>query len=132
MIAGVCGGLAEYFGFDATLIRVAAVILGLIGGWGILAYVVCWIVVPQKPIEESIPDTQAQTADADADKSTPKEKGSGVLLAGVFLIILGLLILLNNFIPVYWLSIHKLWPIALIILGIMIISRGSWKKEDED
>lgn len=47
-IAGVCGGLAEYFGVDSTLVRLIAVVLLLLGP-GLLAYVVFWIVLPQGP-----------------------------------------------------------------------------------
>ena len=42
-IAGVCGGLARYFGLDATLVRVLMVVLALCGGAGLLAYVLLWI-----------------------------------------------------------------------------------------
>jgi phage shock protein C len=50
-IAGVCGGLAEYFGVDATIIRIIAVILLLPGGLpGFLPYLILWIIVPLKPI----------------------------------------------------------------------------------
>jgi phage shock protein C len=45
-IAGVAGGMAAYFGVDPTLVRVLWVIVGLMG-WGILAYVIFWIVLPQ-------------------------------------------------------------------------------------
>lgn len=48
-IAGVCGGLAKYFGIDPVIPRVIAVVLVLGGGAGILAYVVCWIVIPVEP-----------------------------------------------------------------------------------
>lgn len=49
-IAGVCGGIAEYFNIDPTVIRVIAVLLLLPGGLpGFLPYVVLWIVVPYKP-----------------------------------------------------------------------------------
>ena len=49
MIAGVCGGIAEYFGIDPVLIRVVAVILLLPGGLpGILPYLLLWVLVPQK------------------------------------------------------------------------------------
>jgi len=44
-IAGVCGGLAVYFGIDPTLVRVAAVVAAFMG-WGVLAYIIMWIVVP--------------------------------------------------------------------------------------
>ena len=47
-IAGVCGGLAAYFGIDPTLVRVAAVVAAFMG-WGVLAYIIMWIVVPSGP-----------------------------------------------------------------------------------
>lgn|GEM_PF-1998300 len=49
-IAGVCGGLAEYFGVDATIIRIIAVVL-LLPGWlpGFVPYVILWIIVPEEP-----------------------------------------------------------------------------------
>jgi phage shock protein C len=47
-IAGVCGGIAEYFGIDPTLVRVIAVLLLLPGGLpGLLPYLVLWVVVPE-------------------------------------------------------------------------------------
>lgn len=49
-IAGVCGGIAEYFGIDPTIVRVIAVLLLLPGGLpGFVPYVVLWIVVPLAP-----------------------------------------------------------------------------------
>lgn len=47
-IAGVCGGLAEYFNIDATLVRVIFVLLLLPGGFpGFLPYVVLWVIMPK-------------------------------------------------------------------------------------
>src|SRR5215218_7406215 len=46
MIAGVCGGLGEYFDVDPILIRLLFVVTAFISGVGILAYLVLWIVVP--------------------------------------------------------------------------------------
>jgi len=46
MLSGVCGGLAEYFNIDATLVRIGVVVLSLFTGVGILAYLVGWIVIP--------------------------------------------------------------------------------------
>lgn len=49
-IAGVCGGLAEYFGVDPTIIRVVFVALALPGGLpGVIPYVILWVIVPTKP-----------------------------------------------------------------------------------
>jgi len=49
-IAGVCGGLAEYFHIDATIIRVVFVILLLPGGFpGLIPYLILWLVMPMRP-----------------------------------------------------------------------------------
>lgn len=48
-IAGVCGGLAEYFNMDATLLRVLFIVLAVLGGSGIVLYLAMWIIVPKEP-----------------------------------------------------------------------------------
>lgn len=45
-IGGVCGGFGEFFGLDATLIRVAWVFSALLGGVGVLGYLICWAIIP--------------------------------------------------------------------------------------
>ncbi|MBO7260978.1 MAG: PspC domain-containing protein [Bacteroidaceae bacterium] len=45
---GVCGGLAEYLGMDATVIRVLWVLFALLGGCGLLAYLICALIMPVK------------------------------------------------------------------------------------
>lgn len=49
MIAGVCGGIAEYFDADPTLVRLAWVIFSALGGCGVLAYLIAAIIIPQNP-----------------------------------------------------------------------------------
>jgi phage shock protein C len=48
-VAGVCGGLAEYFNLDATLIRILFVVLAVLGGSGLVLYLAMWIIVPKEP-----------------------------------------------------------------------------------
>lgn len=48
MIAGVCGGIGEYFDIDPTIVRLAWVIFSLMGGSGILAYIICAIIIPKQ------------------------------------------------------------------------------------
>lgn len=52
MVAGVCAGIAEYFEIDPTLVRLAWVIFTALGGSGIIAYILCAVLFPQKPEEE--------------------------------------------------------------------------------
>ena len=49
IIAGVCGGLADYFGLDVSKLRVALLIMILFGGLSIWVYIILWLVVPQNP-----------------------------------------------------------------------------------
>jgi len=49
VIAGICGGLAEYFDVDPIIIRLITLILVLSLGAGIIAYIIAWIVVPKEP-----------------------------------------------------------------------------------
>ena len=53
-LAGVCGGIAEYLGIDSTLVRLIWALFVLCAGSGVLAYIVCALVIPEKPDDESI------------------------------------------------------------------------------
>ncbi len=53
-IAGVCGGIAEYFDVDPTIVRLLAVLTIFFGGGGIIAYIIAWIIVPLEPLEEEV------------------------------------------------------------------------------
>lgn len=49
VIAGVCGGIAEYFDIDPTLIRLVWVLFCALGGSGVLAYIIAAIIIPEAP-----------------------------------------------------------------------------------
>ena len=49
MIAGVCGGIAEYFDVDATLVRLLTGLSVILGGAGFVAYIIAWIIIPKNP-----------------------------------------------------------------------------------
>lgn len=46
-IAGVCGGIAEFFEMDVTIIRILWVIFALMGGGGFIAYIICALIMPE-------------------------------------------------------------------------------------
>ncbi len=55
VIAGVCAGLADYFGMDVTLVRVVVAAIAVItGGTGVLAYLVAWAIIPDQGESDSI------------------------------------------------------------------------------
>ena len=53
MIAGICGGLAVYFGMDVALIRIIAVLLFLFAGLSLWVYPILWAVIPEEPVLSS-------------------------------------------------------------------------------
>lgn len=132
MIAGVCGGLAEYFDIDASLVRVGAVLFTLAWGSGLLAYVILWLIVAQKPLESSVLESEGGQKEAvKADESNGLERDKGVLFVGIILTVLGVLLLMNNYLSFAWLSFRRLWPLLIIFVGLMIIMKGSGSKGDE-
>lgn len=134
MIGGVCAGIAEYFDTDPSLIRLALVLLFFAGGVGILAYIVAWIIVPQKPLittvssVETPPDEPTDTTQADSVEEINRPR----FILGIILIVLGGLFLLGSLHVWHWFSFFRLWPLILIIIGIMIITKGMEKGESHE
>jgi phage shock protein C len=64
-IAGVCGGVAEYLEVDSTLIRLIWLAAALLVGWGVIAYLIAWIAIPQEP------ETQPATAEPSSARPAP-------------------------------------------------------------
>ncbi len=132
---GVCGGLAEYFDLDATVVRLIAVLLIIWGGVGLLAYIIAGFVIPEGPEGVKMSDRKNNKEDfskkvesaAQQIKETVENKSGGdkSWIGGVILITLGMLFLVHQFIP--FLDFSKTWPLFLIILGIIVIFGG--KKE---
>jgi len=56
-IGGVCGGFARYLGVDATLVRLAWVMLALLGGWGLIGYIIAWLIIPADKPKEKLSGT---------------------------------------------------------------------------
>jgi phage shock protein C len=132
MIGGVCGGLAEYFNIDPTVVRLAAVALTLAGGSGVLAYLIFWLVVPQQPLNLS-GDEKKPESSGSGESSVDREStdaGTAALFFGVLLTVLGFLFLVGNFISFAWLSFSRLWPLILIAIGIIIVLKGTGKKQN--
>lgn len=50
MLAGVCSGFARHFEIDVNLVRVGWVLLTCLGGSGILAYIICWLILPEEEV----------------------------------------------------------------------------------
>ena len=72
-IAGVCGGIAEYFNIDPTIIRILWVILLFVWGAGVLSYIICALVIPKQP--DSVPsDEKSNSSSENSSWKTEKTK----------------------------------------------------------
>ncbi len=133
MIGGVCGGLAEYFDVDPVIVRLIFVLAVIFGGSGILAYLILWIIIPQRPYiitpyssktqnDSSEQKDKSQTANtANFDSTSIRRKGT-TSVAGILLIVIGVIFLMDNFIPHF--HFKDFWPLILIGLGIAIIMKA--------
>lgn len=132
MIAGVCGGIAEYFDQDPTLVRILYVIFTVLtSGLGILIYIIGIIIIPDNPGQKTSKDEKFNKEDfkekvSDAAHSIKEDiqknpnRIHGDQIFGLIVLFIGLSILFNNFLP--WLNLSKLWfPIVLILIGFAII-----------
>jgi phage shock protein C len=145
MISGVCGGIAEYFEIDSTLVRLLAVLVVLLGGAGLVAYIIAWIVIPKNPDQISDEDFEKRENIKEKVKKGAKDVIGEVkehfeseefsyksnknrrILGGIIVIAIGLIFLLNGFFP--WIGWNKLWPLILIAAGLIIMIQAFKKKD---
>ncbi len=116
LIAGVCSGLSEYFNVDVTLIRLIFVALAFLEGFGILAYILCWIIIPTKE-EKEAKEISFREEDVNEDE---KRKVNTVI--GLIFIFLGIIILLNYHFSIF--KFLRFWPVILILIGLFILLKG--------
>ena len=146
MIAGVCGGIADYFNIDPTLVRLATVLIVLLGGVGVIAYIIAWIIIPQNPeqepvkdehftqregIRDSIKEGMDQLAEEFGEEKGKRNHSDNVyqkrhIWGGLILILLGLAFLVRDFIP--WFDWGHFWPVILIVIGIVFMFQSFAQK----
>ncbi|MDI7275307.1 MAG: PspC domain-containing protein [Anaerolineae bacterium] len=111
VVAGVAGGLGEYFSIDPIIVRLLLILLALATGWGVLLYIVLLIVIPEAPREPGVPPPGYRKLDA-------RERS---LLLGATLVALGLALLAREFGFWWWLGLHRLWPLLLVAAGVALL-----------
>lgn len=127
-IAGVCAGFAEYFNLDVTLVRVIFILLALMTGGGfILVYIIFAVVLPSSKISTEAADGVDIGHNIQNLADEARKTGRGNRLRNYFgagLILLGLWMLLGQLFPGWFrLGWEFVWPLALIIIGIIIATR---------
>ena len=124
VIGGVCSGLADFLGVDVALMRIAFVIAFLFASFGFWLYIILWIVLPENG-QQSFGQSQGQSPQSESVSVSKSESKVKSIFAGAFIILIGLLFLVNNFIPINW--VWKLWPLILVAIGIVMIVTASKK-----
>ncbi len=128
VFGGIAAGLGKYLDIDPIIIRIIIVLITIFHGVGLIIYIILWIVIPEEPIE-NLYTTMKEDANANAgftefsSESTTDEQHSssrGRTIVGVTLIGLGIVFLLERFLPFF--DFELFLAIGLIALGIGLIT----------
>ena len=151
VFAGVAGGLGEHFDVDSNLVRIAFLIASFFGGLGLLIYVACWFLIPLRGQESRQTHEHVEAAaeemrgkaeeykekaeewagrferggegSAGSPEPFARRSGENRTVIGGFLVLLGILFLLNNFQLIDFGSVARLWPLVLLLAGFAILAR---------
>ena len=130
IIAGVCGGIAEYLAIDSTIVRIVFALITVIpNGVGLLAYIIMVIVVPEEPVSETessgglnksvgyvrVVDGRVETSE---DRSWLSQRRN---LVGLVIILLGVASLIRAIMPSLGWADHMFWPLLVILIGVYLI-----------
>jgi phage shock protein PspC (stress-responsive transcriptional regulator) len=106
-LAGVAGGVADYFAIDPVFVRIAFVVLTFVGGAGAIAYVAGWLLIPEEGENTSVGEEALRNH-------------HWARIAGFVLIAIAASVLLR---PLWWLGGNLVTAVALILLGVYLLSR---------
>ncbi len=134
VLAGVCGGLGEYFGVDPVLVRALFVLITLAGGSGVVLYIILWIIIPseefadgnfEKNIKNNVEEIKSKAktiaSEFQISKKVPNKRDESRFLWAFFIIFLGVVFLLNNFGFNRYFDFEKIWPVFIILFGVILL-----------
>ncbi len=114
VVAGIAGGLGDYFAIDPVWFRIAFVVLTIGGGAGVLIYLIMWVVVPPAP-------------DGYAPNPGDSARLTGAAVLGMILIVVGAIALINTIAP----SLGQyFWPVAFVLGGLALVLGGMNRDND--
>jgi phage shock protein C len=136
--AGVCGGLAEHFGWDPSITRLGYALLTIFTGIFpmLIVYIVMAIVIPEAPWASSATgpasDTSTQTpgpppygAPARASGRPVRRSGGGAMVLGVLFVVVGGLALVDRYVYVDW---SVFGPAVVIVFGVLLIALAAARR----
>ncbi len=138
VLAGVAGGLGDYFDIDPVIFRIIFVVLTLLNGLGLLLYLVFWIVIPEEGTEPVIKgdigkkiETHARRVASEVreavNRNHERDRSGARVVGALILIVLGLLFLAQNLFGLdFW---RLIGPFIIILLGLLLILRSGRKEK---
>jgi phage shock protein C len=132
ILAGVCGGLAEYFDVDPVLTRIAFVIFSM-GGMGVFAYIILALIIPSKEGGAHVRPNTSEKASEFVEEAADKVKAvfhdigerdhssRGRNVVGALIIGVGIIALLHQVFPSVWFAWRMILPLGLVLVGFWII-----------
>lgn len=114
VLAGVCGGIADYFQVDSSLVRIIWVLVTLFGGSGILAYLVALFIIPE----------EFEVKGTISSPPRPKEGAPPQVIWGILLVVLGLVLVItwSDVLGLIW---SRFWGSGLnVFFALFIIALG--------
>lgn len=136
ILGGVCSGLAKYLRVDVTLVRLFFVLITLVGGMGVLMYIIMWIVIPPEGHTDAYGQTEALDRDELKERAgmardefvnaVRKPNTNALRYIGIGLVIYGGYLLVNALhLPwLSWLSDGVIWAALILLGGIILLVRA--------
>lgn len=121
VLAGVCGGIGEYFAIDSVIIRLLWVVFTLMAGAGLIAYIIAAIIMPANPSYSQVEDSYSRTEEYGSGGEKRDNSRSSSLVLGIVLVIFGAFVLMKDLIP--WIPKDIFLAAVLIGLGVFFIVR---------
>lgn len=133
-VAGVCGGIANYFEIDSIIVRIVFLLITFSGGAGVLIYVILWVIMPEVGDEKLSNEEVAEKNSKQLEKKfeevvenidTKNGKNIAQAIFGILILFFGIYLLLNNFglghyLSVFW-NLGRFWPVLVIFFGFYIL-----------
>lgn len=129
VLAGVCGGIGEYFEIDPVIVRLIWIVLTMIWGFGFFLYIIAIFLIPLEPKEIKIQDVGTTTQESKKDYRHLEDSDRNIVitLLALFFIVLGIMVVVGIVVPstyVFRNIIKGILGVTMIIIGIYLVFRS--------
>ena len=129
MIGGVCGGLGTFLNIDPIFVRLLFVLLLFGSEFGFILYLLLWIIIPEEGKAYGFKDNslgeKVKSMGDDIQQAVTQPHPQAGIIMGVGLIVIGCFLFLDrlNLSWMNWINLDILWPILLIVGGVILLFR---------